>query len=167
MLVREALEEARAAVDELRELAAGIHPAILAQRGLDAGLETLAVRATVPVELRSELPERLPPAVETAAYFTVAECLTNVAKYARATHAGVYARCDAGALVVEIRDDGVGGASTERGTGLRGLEDRIGAVAGKLEVHSPPGAGTLVRARIPVVAASRCIGGATRLPDVA
>jgi signal transduction histidine kinase len=149
-LVREALADARAAVEELRELAAGIHPAILAQRGLDAGLEALATRASLPVELDAELPDRLPETVERAAYFFVAEALTNVAKHARATHGRVRAHVDAGELVVEVADDGVGGADAGRGSGLQGLEDRLGAVAGSLEVVSPPGAGTRLRARIPL-----------------
>ena len=148
-LVEAAIAEARAAVEELRELASGIHPAAL-QRGLDAGLESLATRAAIPVELEAELPERLPVAVETAAYFTVSEALTNVAKYAGATHARVDARREDGSLVVEVRDDGVGGADPSSGSGLRGLEDRVGAVGGTLEVESPHGGGTVVRARIPV-----------------
>ena len=96
------------------------------------------------------MPERLPVAVETAAYFTVSEALTNVAKYAEATHARVGARREDGSLVVEVSDDGVGGADASSGSGLRGLEDRVGAVGGTLEVESPPGRGTVVRARIPL-----------------
>ena len=149
-LVDQALEDARAAVGELRELAAGIHPAVLSQRGLAAALESLAMRATVPVELESELGERFPAAVESAAYFMVAEGLTNVAKYANATHATVSASRANGELVVAVRDDGVGGAALGGGSGLRGLEDRVGAVGGTLEVHSPAGEGTMLRARIPV-----------------
>ena len=148
-LVDGAVAEAHAAVEELRELASGIHPAAL-QRGLDAGLESLATRAAVPVELEAHVPERLPVAVETAAYFTVSEALTNVAKYAEATHARVGARRVDGSLVVEVSDDGVGGADASSGSGLRGLEDRVGAVGGTLEVESPPGRGTVVRARIPL-----------------
>ncbi len=148
-LVDGAVAEAHAAVEELRELASGIHPAAL-QRGLDAGLESLATRAAVPVELEAYVPERLPVAVETAAYFTVSEALTNVAKYAEATHARVGARREDGSLVVEVSDDGVGGADASSGSGLRGLEDRVGAVGGTLEVESPPGRGTVVRARIPL-----------------
>jgi signal transduction histidine kinase len=149
-LVEQALADARAAVEELRELAAGIHPAVLSQRGLDAALESLAMRATVPVEVEAGLDERFPAAVESAAYFTVAEGLTNVAKYANATHATVSASRDDGELVVAVRDDGVGGATLGGGSGLRGLEDRVGAVGGTLEVHSPEGEGTVLRARIPV-----------------
>jgi signal transduction histidine kinase len=149
-LLDQALSNAHAAVDELRELAAGIHPAILAQRGLDAALESLASRSPVPVDREVGLSERLPLAVETAAYFVVAEALTNVAKYARARSAHVTVNRADDDLVVEIRDDGIGGADPDRGTGLRGLADRVGAVDGTLELHSAPGAGTTVAARIPV-----------------
>jgi signal transduction histidine kinase len=149
-LVARALDDARAAVEELRELAAGIHPAILSQRGLDAGLESLATRASVPVELDTDLEERMPAPVESAAYFMVAEALTNVAKYAQASHARVGAHREDGELVVEVRDDGIGGADATRGSGLRGLEDRVGALGGSIEVESPPGGGTVLRARIPV-----------------
>jgi signal transduction histidine kinase len=148
--VERALDNARAAVEELRDLASGIHPAVLSQRGLDAALESLATRSPVPVELDVELDERLPSAVETAAYFVVAEALTNVAKYARATHAHVAARREDGAAVVEIRDDGVGGAELAGGSGLRGLGDRVGALGGTIELDSPAGRGTLLRARIPL-----------------
>ena len=148
-LVDSAFANAQEAVKELRDLAAGIHPAVLSQRGLDAALESLASRSAVPVELDSALPERLPSPVETAAYFVVAEALTNVAKYAHATHARVEVRRENGHAVIDIRDDGVGGAQAGEGTGLSGLGDRVGALDGTLEVTSPQGAGTLVRARIP------------------
>ena len=101
----------------------------------------------MPVELELRLDERLPERVETAAYFVVAEALTNVAKYARATHARVGVRRERGRAVVEVVDDGVGGARADGGSGLRGLADRVGAVDGTLEVRSPPGLGTIVRAR--------------------
>jgi len=149
-LVDQAFDNARAAVDELRDLASGIHPAVLTQRGLDAGIESLATRSTVPVELGDPLDERLPLPVETAAYYVVAEALTNVAKYAGATHARVEVRRDDGGLVVEVRDDGAGGADPAGGSGLRGLADRVGALDGWLEVESAAGEGTLVRAVIPV-----------------
>jgi len=149
-LVDQAFDNARAAVDELRDLASGIHPAVLTQRGLDAGIESLATRSTVPVELGDPLDERLPLPVETAAYYVVAEALTNVAKYADATHARVDVRRDDGDLVVEVRDDGAGGADPMGGSGLRGLADRVGAIDGWLEVESAAGEGTLVRAVIPV-----------------
>jgi signal transduction histidine kinase len=149
-LVESAFANAQAAVEELRDLASGIHPAVLSQRGLDAALESLASRAPVPVELGARLTERLPVAVETAAYFVVAEALTNVAKYARATHASVDVTRVDGHALVEVRDDGVGGADAASGSGLRGLQDRVGALDGTLELISPRGAGTLIRARIPL-----------------
>ena len=149
-LVDRALESARAAVEELRDLASGIHPAVLSQRGLDAALESLATRSPVPVELDVVLDERLPSAAETAAYFVVAEGLTNVAKYAEATYASVAVRRENGYAVVEIRDDGVGGADAAGGSGLLGLGDRVGALDGTIELESPRGHGTVLRARIPL-----------------
>jgi signal transduction histidine kinase len=141
--------ELDSALEELRELARGIHPAVLSDRGLATALETLASRAPVPVEL-AELPNgRLPEAVELAAYFVVAEALTNVAKYANATHAKVEVARENGRLVVEVGDDGIGGANPENGTGLRGLADRIAVLEGQLEIDSERGAGTTVRAQIP------------------
>ncbi len=141
--------ELDSALEELRELARGIHPAVLSDRGLDAALETLARRAPVPVELNREEYERLPEAIELAAYFVVAEALTNVAKYAQATHARVNVGRHNGRLVVEVADDGVGGADPGNGTGLRGLADRLAVIEGRLEVDSPPGRGTTIRAKIP------------------
>ena len=149
-LVARALADARSAVEELRELAAGIHPAVLSQRGLDAALESLAARAPIPVELDVTLAERLPAAVETAAYFVVSEALANVAKHAHATHARVHVRREpSGTAVVEIADDGGGGADLGGGSGLRGLADRVGALDGTLALQSPAGGGTLVRACFP------------------
>ena len=149
-LIAEAHEEAQLAVKELRELARGIHPAVLSDRGLGAALEALAARAPVPVEVRGVPEEPLTPAVEAAAYFVTAEALTNVAKYARASEASVCLSVDDGRLRVEVRDDGIGGADLNSGTGLRGLRDRVDALDGELEVHSPPGEGTTVRVQIPV-----------------
>jgi signal transduction histidine kinase len=144
-----AAEELEAALDELRELARGIHPAVLTDRGLDAALETLANRAPVPVELERLPGGRLPESIELAAYFVVAEALTNVAKYASASHATVNVERRNGRLLVEVADDGVGGADAEKGTGLRGLVDRLAVIEGRLEVDSAPGQGTTIRARIP------------------
>jgi signal transduction histidine kinase len=141
--------ELEAALEELRELARGIHPAVLSDRGLDTALETLARRAPVPVELGALPHERLPEAIELAAYFVVAEALTNVAKYAEASHATVNVQRHNGRLLVEVADDGVGGADPENGTGLRGLADRLAVIEGRLEVDSTPGSGTTIRARIP------------------
>jgi signal transduction histidine kinase len=148
-LLGSASEELDSALEELRELARGIHPAVLSDRGLGTALETLANRAPVPVEL-GELPgERFPEAVELAAYFVVAEALTNVAKYAQASHATVQVERHNGRVVVEVADDGIGGADPDRGTGLQGLADRIAVLEGRLEVESERGRGTTVRARIP------------------
>jgi signal transduction histidine kinase len=148
-LLETAADELDSALEELRELARGIHPAVLSDRGLGTALETLASRAPVPVEL-AELPaDRLPEAVELAAYFVVAEALTNVAKYAEASHATVEVARENGRLVVEVADDGVGGADPENGTGLRGLADRLAVLEGRLEIQSERGRGTTVRAQIP------------------
>jgi signal transduction histidine kinase len=141
--------ELDAALAELRELARGIHPAVLTDRGLSTALETLAHRAPVPVEL-GELPdERLPEAVELAAYFVVAEALTNVAKYSEASHATVQVERNNGRVVVEVADDGIGGADPAHGTGLRGLADRLAVLEGRLEVESAKGEGTTITASIP------------------
>ena len=148
-LLESAGAELDSALEELRELARGIHPAVLTDRGLGTALETLASRAPVPVEL-AQLPDgRLPEAVELAAYFVVAEALTNVAKYAHATHAKVEVARANGRLMVEVEDDGIGGANPENGTGLRGLADRIAVLEGRLEIDSETGSGTTVRAQIP------------------
>ena len=144
------LGELRTGLAELRDLAHGLHPAVLTDRGLDHALEALARRAPVPVELTVSLPGRLPPAVESAAYFTVCEALTNVAKYASATHAWVTVERRDGELAVEIGDDGVGGVDPRNGTGLQGLRDRVAAIDGTLEIDSPPDEGTLLRAYLPV-----------------
>jgi signal transduction histidine kinase len=138
------------ALQELRELARGIHPAILTDRGLRPALEMLAGRASVPVELTTELDGRLPDAVEAAAYYIVAEALTNTAKYARASLVRVHVGRENGMAVVDVSDDGVGGADPSAGSGLGGLGDRIAALGGRLEVTSPPGAGTALVARLPV-----------------
>jgi signal transduction histidine kinase len=137
------------ALDELRELARGIHPSVLSDRGLEAALDGLARRAPLPVELEQTPAERLPDRVESAAYFVVAEALTNVAKYAQATQASVNVRRQNGQVLVEVSDDGVGGADPATGSGLRGLLDRVSAVGGRLEVDSRPGKGTTIRASIP------------------
>jgi signal transduction histidine kinase len=144
-----ARDELARALEELRELARGIHPAVLTDRGLEAALEALAERAPLPVSLDQMPAERLPAPVEAAAYFVVAEALTNVAKYAGASNAAVRINRNGSYAVVEVRDDGVGGADPAVGTGLRGLADRLAALDGRLEVHSPPGEGTTVRAEVP------------------
>jgi signal transduction histidine kinase len=140
---------------ELRELARGIHPAVLSERGLAPAIAALAARAPLPVEVLDVPGDRLAEAAETTAYFTVAEALTNVAKYADASYATVRVACEDADLVVEVRDDGVGGADPDGGSGLNGLADRLAACDGELRVESPPGAGTLVRAVLPLGAAAR------------
>ena len=134
---------------ELRELARGIHPAVLTERGLAPAIDALVSRVPVPVEVIDVPADRLPPATEATAYFTVAEALTNVAKYANASHATVRMAREDGVLEVEVRDDGVGGAQATAGSGLSGLADRVGAADGTLTVISPPGDGTVVRAELP------------------
>jgi signal transduction histidine kinase len=149
-LIAQARSEAQLAVKELRELARGIHPALLSDRGLGPALEALASRAPVPVEV-SGVPEApLPREVEAAAYFCTAEALTNVAKYAHASSAFVQLSVECDRLRVQVRDDGVGGADPDTGTGLRGLRDRVDALDGRLEVDSPPGGGTSVTVEVPL-----------------
>jgi signal transduction histidine kinase len=148
-LVSHALEDTRAAIDKLRELAHGIHPALLTHRGLAAAVQALADRAPVPVKV--DIPdERYPAFAESAAYFAAAEALANVAKYARASTARVTATRTADALVIAVEDDGVGGATPIPGSGLSGLQDRVAAFDGTLTVDSPPGEGTRIRAKIPL-----------------
>jgi signal transduction histidine kinase len=144
-----AANELGQALEELRELARGIHPALLSDRGLDPAVETLARRAPVPVEVEAKLGDRVAEPVELAAYFVVSEALTNVAKYAEASQAKVRVERTNGRVIVEVADDGVGGAEPKRGSGLRGLADRIAALGGMFEVDSEPGSGTTVRASIP------------------
>jgi signal transduction histidine kinase len=152
--VRQALvgaaEELGVALDELRELARGIHPAVLSDQGLRAAVEGLAARAPVPVEIEGVPAERLPEPVEAAAYYLIAEALTNVAKYAQASAVRVAIAATDGKLAVEVSDDGVGGADAGAGSGLRGLADRVEALGGSLDVVSPSGAGTALRAEIPI-----------------
>jgi signal transduction histidine kinase len=148
--VEAAQEELTQALAELRELARGIHPAVLSDRGLGAAVHALAVRAPLPVKVVEVPDERLPASVEAAAYFVISEALTNVAKYAQASAATVAVRRVNGHVELEVRDDGVGGADPGRGTGLRGLADRVSALDGSLALDSPPGSGTTLRAEIPV-----------------
>jgi signal transduction histidine kinase len=150
-LLDSAREELRQALDELRELARGIHPAILTDQGLGPAVTALAQRSPVPVEVE-QLPDgRLPSQVEAVAYFVVSEALANVVKYSHADHATVRVMRAEDRAVVEVRDDGVGGADARRGTGLRGLADRVGALDGQLRIQSPDGVGTVVRAELPCV----------------
>jgi signal transduction histidine kinase len=148
-MVEELSDKLAVALAELRELARGIHPAILTDRGLGPAVQGLADRVPLPVEVDVELPERPAAPIEAAAYFVVAEALTNVARYARAREARVEVRRNGEGVVVAVSDDGVGGAVVEGGTGLRGLQDRLAALDGRLSIHSPPGEGTTLRAVIP------------------
>jgi PAS domain S-box-containing protein len=147
-LLAGASEELAQALEELRELARGIHPAVLSERGLSAALEALAGRAPVPVGVTVP-PDRFPPAVEAAAYYVISEALANVAKYAEASAVEIRVTRQNGRAVVEVADDGVGGADPTRGSGLSGLVDRVEALDGVLKVESAPGAGTRIRAEIP------------------
>ena len=149
-LLASAQNELAASLEELRELARGLHPAVLREHGLRCALESLALRAPLTVELNVALDDRLPAAVEVAGYYLVCEALTNVAKYAHADAATVRVARRDGALVVEVADDGVGGAEPAHGSGLRGLADRIGALGGRLQVRSAPAMGTTLRAEIPL-----------------
>lgn len=147
-LLAAAADEVQIAVEELRELAGGIHPGILTQGGLAVALDALAGRASVPVTVDARL-ERLRPEIEATAYFVASEALANIAKHARASGASITASCEDGRLVIEVVDDGVGGAATEGGTGLRGLADRLEAQGGRLRIESPPGNGTRIVGEIP------------------
>jgi signal transduction histidine kinase len=138
------------ALEELRELSRGIHPAILSEGGLGPALNALARRSAIPVELDVHLEARLPAPVEVAAYYVVAEALTNAAKHAHATVAHVDVRAQAGRLRLSVGDDGVGGADPARGSGLVGLDDRVQALGGTLTVHSPAGQGTRMLVDLPV-----------------
>lgn len=149
MLAR-AREQLAAGLSELRDLARGIHPTVLTERGLEAALTALAQRAPLPVDLCVAVPDRLDPTIEAAAYFLVSEALTNVAKHARADRVSVDIAATDAALEVTIADDGAGGADAAKGSGLRGLVDRVTAVGGRLDVTSPPGQGTRLSARLPL-----------------
>jgi signal transduction histidine kinase len=149
VLLDRSREELDLALSELRELARGIHPAVLADRGLSAAVNSLAERAPLPVEVRGVPPERLPEHIELTAYFVISEALTNITKYAAASQAWVSVTHQNGRLVLEVGDDGVGGADVGRGTGLRGLADRLDAIEGRLYIESEPGRGTTVRATMP------------------
>jgi signal transduction histidine kinase len=148
-------KELQLALAELRELARGIHPVVLTERGLEAALQALAGRTPVPVDLEVDIDDRLPAAHEAALYFVAAEAVTNVVKYAHASAIHVTARAAADWAEVTVTDDGLGGASENSGSGLRGLADRLDALGGTLTVISPPGTGTTVRARLPLRSSRR------------
>ena len=147
----DAAAELKVALQELRELARGIHPAILTEAGLGAAITALAERSTVPATVDALPDRRLSPAIEATAYFVISEALANLAKYASATHATVGAECRGSTLHVEVGDDGVGGADASRGSGIRGLQDRVAAIGGRFTIESPKGQGTRLVAEIPIV----------------
>ena len=149
-LLDQAQDELKTSLAELRELARGIHPAVLTERGLEAAVQTLVAARTGAGDGRGGDDGRLPAPVETAAYFVVSEGLANVAKYAQATQASVAVRREDDRVTIEVADDGVGGADTANGSGLRGLADRVAALDGTLTLESPAGRGTQLRAEIPV-----------------
>jgi signal transduction histidine kinase len=148
-VLREAREALAVALDELRELTQGIRPAILVERGLEAALDDLSRRAALPVRVDVEIEGRIPEQVESAAYFVASEALANAAKHAHASEVRLAASLNRNVLVLEVADDGIGGAGTSGGSGLRGLADRVEAFGGRLTVSSPPGRGTTLRAELP------------------
>ncbi|MER6573885.1 sensor domain-containing protein [Streptomyces sp. NPDC001093] len=148
-MVEEAHGEVKLALQELRDLARGIHPAVLTDRGLDAALSSVATRCTVPVKVTVDLPDRPAPAIEGIAYFTVSELLQNISKHSRAGSASVDVWRAEDRLLIQVRDDGRGGARLEGGTGMRGLADRLGAVDGLFVLDSPAGGPTVVTAELP------------------
>ncbi|MFD4193691.1 PAS domain-containing sensor histidine kinase [Amycolatopsis thermoflava] len=150
-LVDDAVGQAQAAIDDLRDLVAGIHPAILTSRGLLPAVEALAARTPLPVVITGNLPRRLPPTIEVNAYFVVSEAITNAVKHAGATGITVDLHCDGATLTLEVSDDGAGGANLDgTGSGLIGLADRVTALDGDFALSSPPGGGTSLRATIPL-----------------
>jgi PAS domain S-box-containing protein len=149
-LLERAGEELTLALEELRELARGIHPAVLTERGLGPALDGVVARAPLPVDVTALPDERLPEAIEAAVYYVVSEALVNVARYANASRATVSVAPVDGRVVIEVSDDGVGGADAAKGTGLRGLADRVEALDGRLEVESSAESGTRLRAEIPL-----------------
>ena len=148
-MVAVAHEEAKAALAEIRDLVRGIHPVILEDRGLDAALSAVVARSPVPVALDVQVAKRPPPAVESAAYFVVNETLTNIARHAHATRAHISIARAGDRLVVEVRDDGIGGADTTGGSGLQGLRDRVAGLGGSMYVISPAGGPTTISVELP------------------
>jgi signal transduction histidine kinase len=147
--IEHARGEIATSLQELRDIARGLHPAVVSGHGLEVALESLAARAPVPVRLNVELEDRLPEQLEVAAYYLVSESLANIGKHAQASSASIDVRRDNGQVVIEIVDDGIGGADTEAGSGLRGLADRVEALDGRLRIWTPRGQGTRLRAEIP------------------
>jgi hypothetical protein len=150
----DAVTEAAGALDELGEIARGIHPAVLTERGLAPALKTLARRSAVPVDLQVHVEQRLPEPVEVSAYYVIAEALSNAAKHARASTVSVLTEVSGDVLLLTVRDDGAGGAGFTRGTGLAGLKDRVEALGGRIFLDSPRGAGTSLRVELPLTPSS-------------
>jgi len=148
-MVATAHEEAKSALKEIRDLVRGIHPVILEDRGLDAALSAVVARSPIPVALDVAVAQRPSPAVESAAYFVVNEALTNVTRHAMATKAHVSIARAGDRLVIEVRDDGIGGADMTRGTGLAGLRDRVAGLGGTMYVISPHGGPTTISVELP------------------
>jgi len=148
-MIESAHSEAMQAITQIRDLTRGLHPPVLTDRGLDAALSGVAVRSPVPIRLRVDVKPRPSLTIEALAYFVVTEALANVAKHAAAAFTDVVVRREGDILLVEIRDDGQGGADPAKGSGLRGLSDRVAGVDGRLIVHSPPGRGTVLIAELP------------------
>ena len=148
-LVRETRQALAVALEELRELTHGINPPLLVERGLSAALDELCRKAALPTRLQTSIDRRLPDQIETAAYFLASEALANAAKHSHGSEVRVTAADENRRLVIEIADDGIGGASTSGGSGLRGLADRVEALGGSFMIASPPGRGTTLRAEIP------------------
>ena len=153
-LLTEARAASTAALTELRQLVRGIHPPVLAERGLDGALRALALVLPVPVDVDLDLPGRAQTPVESAVYFAVAEVLANITKHSGARHVSVAGRHQHGMLTVVVRDDGVGGADPANGTGLRGIERRLAAFDGTIVLSSPPDGGTLVTVEVPCALSS-------------
>ncbi|MEA2279394.1 MAG: hypothetical protein QOK21_1, partial [Solirubrobacteraceae bacterium] len=151
-LAEEALANAEGAIDEVREIARGIHPRILSSGGLRPALETLAQRSSVPVTVDMQTDARLPENVEVTAYYVCSEALTNAAKHAHASEVRISVEVADGSLTLTVRDDGVGGADPSRGSGLIGLQDRVAALGGVLTVQAGPDSGTVLSVQIPFAA---------------
>jgi signal transduction histidine kinase len=164
MLAR-AREQLACGLSELRDLARGIHPSVLTEHGLATALKALVQRAPLPVDLHVAVPERPDPTIEAAAYFLVSEALTNVAKYAGAERVSVDVTASDGTLELTIADDGAGGADAAKGSGLRGLVDRVTALGGRMDVSSPPGRGTRLSARLPASVLAAGTPGARPSPE--
>jgi signal transduction histidine kinase len=150
MQLDRAISQASDALEDLQEISRGIHPAILSNGGLAPALKALVRRSPVPVSLDVAIEQRLPDSVEVAAYYVVAEALTNTAKYAHASQVKVCARTSGARLELLIHDDGIGGADTRKGSGLIGLKDRVEVLDGDMQITSPPGRGTVLHIAIPV-----------------